>query len=68
MKRFLCALALVFLSAPAFAGEGLVGMLTSQVSGVSADQAAGGAGAIFGFAKDQLSGDDFGRRYHQNWK
>ena len=64
MKRFLCLflLAQVLVCAPVFADtDSLVDMLTSKVSGVSADQAAGGAGAIFGFAKDQLSVDDFGK-------
>ena len=36
----------------------LVGMLTSQL-GVSQEQAAGGAGSLFGFAKGQMSADDF---------
>jgi hypothetical protein len=67
MKRsiFLFLLAQVLICAPVFAGgDGLVDMLTSQVSGVSADQAAGGAGAIFGFAKDELSVDDF-KKVHE---
>ena len=36
----------------------LVGMLTSQL-GVSEDQAAGGAGSLFGFAKGQMAPSDF---------
>jgi len=36
----------------------LVGMLTDQL-GVSQDQAAGGAGSIFSYAKDKLSADEF---------
>ena len=39
-------------------GPDLVQMLTSQL-GVSGEQATGGAGAIFGYAKDNLSVDDF---------
>ena len=36
----------------------LIGLLTSQL-GVSEDQAAGGAGSLFGFAQDQLSPAEF---------
>lgn len=36
----------------------LVGMLTSQL-GVSEEQAAGGAGSLFGFAKGQMAPGDF---------
>jgi len=36
----------------------LVGMLTDQLN-VSTDQAAGGAGSIFSYARDNLSKDDF---------
>jgi hypothetical protein len=39
-------------------GPDIVQMLTSQL-GVSGEQATGGAGAIFGYAKDNLSVDDF---------
>ena len=63
MKRFLSLflLAQVLVCAPVFAGaDGLVDMLTGKL-GVSAEQATGGAGAMFGLAKDQLSADDFGK-------
>lgn len=63
MKRFvsLFLLAQILVCAPVFAGtDSLVDMLTGKL-GVTADQATGGAGAIFGFAKDQLSVDDFGK-------
>lgn len=63
MKRFIALffLAQLFVCAPVFAGgDGLVDMLTGKL-GVSADQATGGAGAMFGFAKDQLNVDDFGK-------
>lgn len=44
---------------PAAAQNGdLVGMLTSQL-GVSEEQAAGGAGSLFGFAKGQMTPGDF---------
>jgi len=39
-------------------GPDLVQMLSSQL-GVSGEQATGGAGAIFDYAKDNLSADDF---------
>jgi hypothetical protein len=39
-------------------GPDIVQMLTSQL-GISGEQATGGAGAIFGYAKDNLSADDF---------
>jgi hypothetical protein len=39
-------------------GQDLVQMLTSQL-GVSGEQATGGAGAVFGYAKENLSADDF---------
>ena len=38
--------------------QNLVGMLTDQLR-VSTDQAAGGAGSIFSYAKENLSGDEF---------
>ena len=37
----------------------LVGLLTSQL-GVTAQQATGGAGSLFGFAKEQMAPADFG--------
>jgi hypothetical protein len=40
--------------------SGLISMLTSQL-GVTNDQAEGGSGAILGYAKDQLSGDDYSK-------
>jgi len=39
-------------------GPDLIQMLTSQL-GVSGEQATGGAGAMFGYAKENLSADDF---------
>lgn len=51
--------ALLTLSFSAQAGStDLVGMLTEQL-GISKEQAAGGSGAIFDYAKDNLSADDF---------
>ena len=51
--------ALLTFSFPAQAGASdLVSMLTDQL-GVSKEQAAGGSGAIFDYAKDNLSTDDF---------
>ena len=38
--------------------DALIGALTSQL-GVSNDQARGGAGSLFGLAKDSLSPGDF---------
>ena len=56
-------LALAFLSAPADRSAAemsdLVGLLTQQL-GVSEPQAAGGAGALFNYVKQQLSPADFG--------
>lgn len=49
---------LSFLTTAQAGGPDLVQMLTSQL-GVSGEQATGGAGAIFGYAKDNLSADDF---------
>lgn len=52
-------LAAVVSAGPAAAQSGdLVGMLTSQL-GVSEEQAAGGAGSLFGFAKGQMTPGDF---------
>lgn len=44
----------------AAAGADLVSLLTSEL-GVTKDQAQGGAGAIFDFAKGKLSADDFSK-------
>ena len=44
----------------AFAGADLVSMLTKEL-GVTSEQATGGAGAIFDFAKGKLSADDFSK-------
>jgi hypothetical protein len=52
------ALCLAFASAIADTG-GLISALTSQL-GVTQEQATGGAGSIVAYARDQLSGDDFG--------
>lgn len=53
------SLLLLTFSLPAQAGSSdLVGMLTDQL-GISKEQAAGGSGAIFDYAKDNLSADDF---------
>lgn len=53
------SLLLLTFSLPAQAGgSDLIGMLTDQL-GISKEQAAGGSGAIFDYAKDNLSADDF---------
>jgi hypothetical protein len=50
---------LLTFSLPAQAGTSdLVSLLTDQL-GISKEQAAGGSGAIFDYAKDNLSADDF---------
>ena len=52
-------LVLAVFSSPLFAGgSDLVSMLTEK-TGVTKEQAAGGAGAIFDYAKNNLSADDF---------
>jgi len=59
IRTFSVLLLLVSFQATAQAGTSdLVGMLTDQL-GVSSEQATGGAGAIFDYAKDNLSADDF---------
>jgi hypothetical protein len=56
----IATLALCLAFAPAIADTGgLISALTSQL-GVTQEQATGGAGSIVSFARDQLSGDDFG--------
>jgi len=63
MKRILMAgLAALAVSAFAMAADegSLVGTLTSQL-GVTNDQAAGGAGAIFQYAKSALPSADYGK-------
>jgi len=63
MKRILMAgLAALAVSALSFAADeaSLVQTLSKQL-GVSDEQAAGGAGAIFQYAKTSLSGDEFGK-------
>jgi len=63
MKRILMAgLAALAISAFAIAADeaSLVGTLTSQL-GVTNDQAAGGAGAIFQYAKSALPAADYGK-------
>ena len=58
-RSLLAAMLLAAFSASLQAGgSGLVSMLTDK-TGVSEEQAAGGAGAIFDYAKDNLSADDF---------
>jgi len=49
---------LTFQTTAQAAGSDLISMLTDQL-GVSTEQAAGGSGAIFDYAKDNLSADDF---------
>ncbi len=50
---------LITFSLPAQAGSSdLISMLTDQL-GISKEQATGGSGAIFDYAKDNLSADDF---------
>ena len=53
----LCLVALPFGPAQAQMND-LIGLLTSQL-GVTDQQAAGGAGTLFGFAQDQLSPSEF---------
>src|SRR5262245_5696762 len=63
MKRVLLALLVGFgLATLSFAADeaSLVQTLAKQLN-VSEDQAAGGAGAIFQYAKGALSGDDYGK-------
>jgi hypothetical protein len=53
------SLLLLSFSVSAQAGSSdLIGMLTDQL-GISKEQATGGSGAIFDYAKDNLSADDF---------
>ncbi len=56
-RTWLTLLCLLLIAAPAYAGS-LVEQLTSRV-GVSGEQAAGGAGALFKLAKQRLSPADF---------
>ena len=57
----LIALALLFCSGHAQAGvTDLVGALTGDI-GISQEQAEGGTGALFNYAKQNMSGDDFSR-------
>jgi hypothetical protein len=64
MKKVLVVSVLVLgLAAVGYAADGdasLVQTLTKQLN-VSEDQAAGGAGAIFNYAKGALSSDDYGK-------
>ena len=65
MLTVICALTAGLLTAatpvPVHAdGSGLISMLTSQL-GITSKQAEGGSGAILGYAKDQLSGEDYSK-------
>ena len=52
------AVFLIFQASVYAGGMDLIGSLTDKL-GVSTEQATGGAGAIFGYAKDNLDTDDF---------
>lgn len=59
VRHVTISLLLLSFSLSAHAGSSdLVGLLTDQL-GISKEQAAGGSGAIFDYAKDNLSADDF---------
>ncbi|MES9812870.1 MAG: DUF2780 domain-containing protein [Candidatus Thiodiazotropha sp.] len=56
--RNLALTCLLFLSSTAVSANGLLDSLTSQL-GITSEQAAGGAGALFKLAKNRLTNEDF---------
>ncbi|MEW8286599.1 MAG: DUF2780 domain-containing protein [Candidatus Thiodiazotropha endolucinida] len=56
--RNLALACLLFLSSTAVSANSLLDSLTSQL-GITTEQAAGGAGALFGLAKNRLTNEDF---------
>ncbi|MEW8137071.1 MAG: DUF2780 domain-containing protein [Candidatus Thiodiazotropha endolucinida] len=56
--RNLALACLLFLSSTAVSANSLLDSLTSQL-GISTEQAAGGAGALFELAKNRLTNEDF---------
>jgi hypothetical protein len=56
--RYLTLSCLLFLSSTALSANDLLQSLTSQL-GITTEQAAGGAGALFNLAKNRLGGEDF---------